>query len=224
MIKTKYLAYTALFLLTCSLIALFPANASDGASALTPQDLLFKEWYNTTMNTIEVDATAMWTAIENYDCAGVESGAHSGYEAATKALDEIEGYEVSLEMQSVKTPLKLALEDFKAACNYAEMGAKEYNADDLETAARYVNTSLGYFEEVDALGLVLPPPVDALKRLQGDLEYAAKLVRARTPSPSPTATLPLPVAQAPEKGVLGFEAIFAIAGLLAVAYMVLKRR
>ena len=223
MTKHRY-AHIALFLLACSLIVLYPANICNNANALTPQDLHFNEWYNTTMKTIEVNATAIWTAIENYDCSGVESGARSGYKATTKALDEIEGYEVSLEMQPVKTHLKLALEDFKAACNYAEMGAKEYNADNLETAARYVNTSLGYFEEVDAVGLVPPPPVDTLKRLQGDLEYAAKLVRARTPSPSLCATSPVPVAQAPEKGVLGFEAIFAIAGLLAVAYMVLKRR
>jgi len=129
-------------------------------------------------------------------------------------LDEIEGYEVSPEMQPVKNHLKLALEDFKVACNYAETGAMKYDPDELETAARYVNSSATHLEEIDELGLASPTPVEALKRLQVDLEHAAQIVGGKTPSPSPTPTPETP----------GYDATFAVGSLLAVAYLVLRRR
>lgn len=212
--KTKSPGYLAIVLLVSSAIVLSLPSVSDVASALTPEDLEFGEWYTTTMNRIEADATAMASAIEEYNCTGVEAGARSGYEAATKALDEIEGYEVSPEMQPVKNHLKLALEDFKVTCNYAEVGAMKYDPNDLATAARYVNSSATHLEKIDELGLVSPTPVEALKRLQVDLEHAAQIVGGgKTPSPSPT-----PTPEAP-----GYEAIFAVGGLLAVAYTVLRR-
>lgn len=215
MSKIKSFGYLATVLLVSSVIVLSLPSVSDVASALTPEDLEFGEWYTTTMGRIEADVIVMATAIENFDCTGVEAGARSGYEAATKALDEIEGYEVSPEMQPVKTHLKLALEDFKVACNYAEVGAMEYDPDELATAARYVNSSATHLEIIDELGLVSPTPVEALKRLQADLEYAVQtLGGGKTPSPSPT-----PTPEAP-----GYEAIFAVGSLLAVAYLVLRTR
>lgn len=178
----------------------------------------FGEWYTSTMDRIEADATAMATGVENFDCAGVEAGARSGSEAATTALDELEGYEVSPEMQPVKDHLKLALEDFKVACMYAETGAMKYDAADLKTAAQYVNTSLGHFEEIDELGLVSPAPVGALKRLQEDLEQAAKMLGGAQPSPSPSLS-PTPTPKMPS-----YEAILAVGGLFVVAYRVLRRK
>lgn len=208
--KTKSSGYLATVLLVSSVIVLSLPSVSDVASALTPEDLDFGEWYTTTMSGIEADAITMATAIENFNCTGVEAGARSGYDAATEALDEIEGYEVSPEMQPVKNHLKLALEDFKVTCNYAEMGAMKYDPGDLETAARYVNSSATHLEEIDELGLVSPIPIEALKRLQVDLEYAVQTLSGKTPSPSPT-----PTPEAP-----GYEAIFAVGSLLAVAYLV----
>jgi hypothetical protein len=213
--KTKSLGYLAIVLLVSSAIVLSLPSVSDVASALTPEDLEFWEWYTTTMNRIEADAIAMATAIEEYNCTGVETGARSGYEAATTALDEIEGYEVSSEMQPVKNQLKLAVEEFKVACNHAEVGAMKYDPDELATAARYVNSSATHLEEIDELGLVSPAPVEALKRLQVDLEHAVQILGgSKTPSPSPT-----PTPEAP-----GYDAIFAVGSLLAVAYLVLRRR
>jgi hypothetical protein len=212
--KTKSLGYLAIVLLVSSAMVLSLPSISDVASALTPEDLEFGEWYTTTMNRIEADATAMASAIEEYNCTGVEAGARSGYEAATTALDEIEEYGVSPEMQPVKNQLKLAVEDFKVACNHAEVGAMKYDPDELATAARYVNSSATHFEEIDELGLVSPAPVEALKRLQVDLEHAVQILGGETPSPSSTPTPKTP----------GYEAIFAVGSLLAVAYLVLRRR
>ncbi|MEM0350717.1 MAG: PGF-CTERM sorting domain-containing protein, partial [Archaeoglobaceae archaeon] len=46
-----------------------------------------------------------------------------------------------------------------------------------------------------------------------------------TPTPTPTPTTPKPTTPVttPSGGIPGFEAIFAIAGLLAVAYLLNKR-
>jgi len=210
--KPKSFRSAAAVLLLSSVVLLSLASVSVLA------ELEFGEWYNTTMNRIEADATVMAIGVENFDCAGVEAGARSGNETATKALNELEGYEVSSEMQLVKDHLKLALEDFKVACTYAETGAMNYNADDLQTAARYINTSLTHFEEIDELELVSSAPVETLKRLQGDLEHAAQIVGgAKTPSPSLSPS-PTPTPETPS-----YEAILAVGSLVVVAYRLLRR-
>ena len=211
--RTKSFGYAATVLLLSSLLVLSLGSVSVLA------ELEFGEWYNTTMNRIEADATAMATGVENFYCAEVEAGARSGNETVSTALNELEGYEVSSEMQPVKDHLKLALEDFKVACTYAETGAMNYNADDLQTAARYINTSLSHFQEIDDLGLVSPAPVAALKRLEGDLEHAAKIVGGAQASPSPSPSMsPTPTSKTPS-----YEAILAVGSLVVVAYRLRRR-
>lgn len=213
--KTRPFGYLATVLLVSSLIFLPLASISDVGSAQAPEDLEFLGWYNTTIAKIETDTINMASAIENYDCTTAEAWAGSGYEDATKALDEIGGYEVSSEMQPVKDHLTLALEDFKLACDHTELGAMMYDADELETAARYVESSLGHFEEIDEIGLVPATPVAALSRLQGNLEQAVQTLRSsKTPTTSPTPTPKTP----------SYEAIIAVGGLLAVACLMLRRR
>jgi hypothetical protein len=207
--------YLATVLLVSSLVVLSLASISDMGSAQDSEDFEFLGWYNTTMAKIETDTINMAVAIENYDCVTCEAWAVSGYEDATKALAEMEGYEISPELQPVKDHLKLALGDFKVACEHTECGAKMYDADELEAAARYVESSLGHFEEIDELGLVPPTPVVALSRLQGDLEQAVQtLGSSETPTTSPTPTPKSP----------SYEALLAVGGLLAVAYLVRRRK
>jgi hypothetical protein len=200
--------------LVVSLLLLCLAGISDGrAQSLEGQE--FTDWYTDTMNRIESAAATMATAIENYDCVTCEAGAHTGYEDATRALSEIEGYEVSSEMQSVKDLLTLALEDFKLACYHIELGAMIYDANELETAAQYVNSSIIHFEEIGELEMVPPPPVETLRRLQGDLQLAVRTLRGgEKPGPTPTPTPESP----------SYESIVAISCLLAMAYLTVRRR
>lgn len=207
--KFTLVGSTATVFLLSSMLVLAP-----GSGAVLGE-LGFKEWYTSTMNRIEADATTMATGVENFDCMGVEAGARSGSEAATAALDQLEGYEVSPEMQPVKEHLKLALEDFKAACIYAETGAMNRDPNDFKTAARYVNTSRAHLESIDKLGLVSPAPEEALKRLQDNLELAAQLLSGTQPTPSPT---PSPTPKAP-----GYGAILAVSSLVLVLYGVRRR-
>lgn len=209
--STIFWGYLTTVLLVSLLIVSPPASASDVAGAQSAEDREFVEWYNNTMGKIVTDTMTMASAIENYDCKTAEAGANSGYAAAMNALYEIEDYEVSAEMQPVKENLKLALANLKEACYHTELGAMLYDADELETAARYVNSSSHHFEEIDGLGMVPPTPVAALKKLHADLESAVQILgSAKTPSPSPTPEIP------------SYEAIFAVGNIVAVAYLVLR--
>lgn len=215
--KAKFYGSLATVLLVSIAIVLSLASASDAAAQAQPiEDQEFEEWYSATMTEVENAATTMASAIENFDCTTCEAGARSGYEAATVALEELEGYEVSSGMQPVKSHLTLALEKFQVGCQYVESGAMKYDPDDLDTAAGYISNSADHFKEIDALGLVPPTPVAVLNRLQGNLEQAVQTLRSA--SATPTAASPTPTPETPS-----YEAIFASSGLLAVAYLLLRR-
>ena len=172
----------------------------------------FIAWYNSSMSQIEYDALQIATAIGNYDCTGCEVSASSGYDDVTRMLSELETYEVSADLQPVKTHVQQALEDFREACYHAELGAMMYDADELESAASYVSRVLTQFEQIDALGLVPPTPTAALTTLQENLEQAAELVgRAHASSPTPTPRSP------------GCTAVVAVGGLLLITYLLRRR-
>lgn len=211
----KPFGYLAVVLFVSSVILLSLASGSGVASAQKLEDQEFQEWFSTTMAKIETDTINMAVAVENYDCTTCEAWASSGYEDASTALGELGGYELSVEMQLVKVHLTPALEDFKVACEHTELGAMMYNADELETAARYVSSSSGHFEEIDKLGTVSSTPVAALSRLQEDLEEAVQTLRS---SSNTATTSPTPTPKSPS-----YEAIFAVGGILAVAYLVVRK-
>ena len=114
------------------------------ASAYTPttEDLEYIEWATDTLDTIKIDTRLIVSATEDFDLKSLELWSSIGYGDAKEALDEIDRYDVSPEMQPAKDELKLALQDFKWACYYSERGAKYYDADDLETSGRYVRVLL----------------------------------------------------------------------------------
>jgi rhodanese-related sulfurtransferase/peroxiredoxin len=162
------------------------SGVCDVVSAQYAEEGEFVAWYNASMSQIESDALKIVNAIENYDCAGCEAWAGSSYDDATRMLSELGTYEVSADLQPVKTHVKQALEDFRQACYHTEQGARMYDAAELQSAASYVSRVLTQFEQIDALGLVPPTPAAALKTLQGALEQAAEMVGgAHTPSPTP---------------------------------------
>ncbi|MGC9443404.1 MAG: hypothetical protein ACP5E9_00515 [Candidatus Methanospirareceae archaeon] len=180
----------------------------DLVSAQNAEEGEFMAWYNASMTTIEYDALQIATAIGNYDCTGCEVWASSSYDDATRMLSELETYEVSADLQPVKRHVQQALEDFREACYHAELGAMMYDAEELQSAASYVSHVLTQFEQIDALGLVPPTPIAALRTLQEDLEQAAEMVGgAHTSSSTPTPRSP------------GWTAIVTVGGLLAVAIL-----
>jgi hypothetical protein len=204
-----------MLILTGALLALAFVTASEPVGAEAAADQEFLAWYTATMEQVENSANQMATAIENFDCHTCEAWASTGYNNVTRALAELEGYSVSAELQPVKQHLTLALEQYKSACYYTEIGAMQYDADNLEQAAGYVKSAITHFEEVDALGLVPPTPLSALNRLRDDLEHAAQVVRgAQQPGPSAT-----PTPKAP-----GYGALVGLSGVLLVTAYLVRRR
>ena len=100
-----------------------------------------------TLDTIKIDTRLIVSATEDFDLKSLELWSSIGYGDAKEALDEIDRYDVSPEMQPAKDELKLALQDFKWACYYSERGAKYYDADDLETSGRYVKSATKHLEK-----------------------------------------------------------------------------
>ena len=199
-----------LLILTGALLALALITASGTVGAETVADQEFVARYTATMAKLETATNEMATAIENFDCTTCEAWASTGYNDATRALAELEGCSVSAELQPVKEHLKLALEQYKSACYYTELGAMQYDADNLDKAAGYVQSTIDHFEEVDALGLVPPTPLSALNCLQGDLEHAAQVVRGASATPTPEAP--------------GYGALVGLSGVLLVTAYLLRRR
>lgn len=210
----QFFGYFVTVLLLASLLVFSLASVSEVTRAQALDDREFEDWYSATMDKIEAATITMASAVEDFDCTTCEAGARRGYEDATNALEELEGFEVSPELQPVKDHLTPALENFKSACHYTELGAMNYDADYIETAAGFVASSSQHFEKVDELGKVPPTPVAALTRLQEDLEGAAQIIgSAQTPGPSPTPTPKSP----------GYEAIFAVGSVIAAIYFVMRR-
>jgi hypothetical protein len=184
----------------------------DVVSAQYAEEGEFMAWYNASMSQIEYDALQISTAIGNYDCTGCEAWASSSYDDATRMLSELETYEVSADLQPVKTHVQQALEDFREAAHHAELGAMAYDAAELQSAASYVSRVLTQFEQIDALGLVPSTPTAALRTLQENLEQAAEMVGgAHTASPTPTPRAP------------GWTAVVAVSGLLLITYLLRRR-
>ncbi|HDS45418.1 MAG TPA: hypothetical protein ENN68_04915 [Methanomicrobia archaeon] len=204
-----------LLILMGALLTLALVTASDTVVAEDAADQEFSAWYTTTMEKVEVATNQMATAIENFDCMTVEVWASTGYNDATRALGELDGYSVSAELQPVQQHLKLALEQYKSACYYTELGAMQYDADYLEQAAGHVKSAITHFEAVDASGLLPPAPLSALNRLQGNLEYATQVLRgAQQPGASAT----------PTPGAPGYGVLAVLSGLLLVTVYLVHRR
>jgi len=202
----------AIGVLVSVVLVLSLGGVCDLVSAQYAEEGEFMAWYNASMTQIEYDALQIAIAIGNYDCTGCEAWAGSSYDDATRMLSELETYEVSADLQPVKTHVKPALEDFQEACYHTEQGAMMYDAAELQSAASYVSRVLTQFEQIDALGLVPPTPTAALKTLQENLEQAAEMVGgAHTSSPTPTPRAP------------GCGAPVAVGGLLLIAYLLRRR-
>jgi len=116
------------------------------------------------------------------------------YDHAETALNEIDEFEVSSELKPIKKEYKLHLIDTKWAAYYGKEAAEDHLSGDFEGAVDNIEKSIEYLGSSNA-----------------HLEKAMALIEALpTPSPTPTPR--------------SFEAIFAISSLLAVVYLMLRKR
>ena len=120
------------------------------------------------------------------------------YDHADDALNEIDEFEVSPELEPIKREYKLYLIDLKWSAYYGKEAAEDILSGDLEGATDNIEKATEHLESANA-----------------HLEKSTALMEAlieTLPTPSPTPT------------PRSFEAIFAISSLLAVVYLVLRKR
>jgi PGF-CTERM protein len=132
------------------------------------------------------------------------------------ALSEIDQFAVSGEMQPIKNEFRLFLQYLKLSAFYAENSFNSYDLDAREKSIRYYDLAVEHHNNFSDLH---------------ENWYAAKTA---TPTPTPTLTVtptvpppeatPAPEPATPTPENPGFEAVFAVAGLLTIAYVVPRRR
>jgi len=113
---------------------------------LTYQDSEYSDWCIDTTYSISLDLDLCQSAAERLDFEGVELYSGMLYDDAKKALDEIDQFDVSYALKPSKDEFKLALQDLKQAGYYGEKGARNYDADDLETSGDYLERAARHLE------------------------------------------------------------------------------
>jgi tetratricopeptide (TPR) repeat protein len=132
------------------------------------------------------------------------------------ALIEIDQFDVSIEMQPIKNEFRLFLQYLKLSAFYAESSFNSYDLDARANSIKYYDLAVEHHNNFSDLY---------------ENWYAAKTA---TPAPTPILTVTpavpppeaTPTSTVKEKGaeypIPGFEPKFGIAGLLVVAYFVLR--
>lgn len=128
-----------------------PVTTPTSQTTSSYDDDYFKDWCVGLSTILGADLDAITQACNNYDLETLEEQAALFYEDTEEALGEIDQFDVSPEMQPVKAELKLALEDCKKAADYAERGAKNSDADDLERSSDYLDSGTEHLNKVTEL-------------------------------------------------------------------------
>jgi len=216
-------------------MVLFPATVS----AKKYQDLEYIEW------SAEVDEKLMYygekivEALEDDDTISLKIYAGARYDFILDALDEIDSFEVTpgTPLSEAKRERKAALEDDKWAAYYLEKAADSYLSGDIQDGIDYLEMSSSYSKS-------------ATEHAKKELEILKKLKKGGGSSPTPTLEVtPSSTSQAEKDSdgdgvpdeydyapydpnvqtkedvkTPGFGAIIAVGSLLAVAYLVMRRR
>jgi PGF-CTERM protein len=132
------------------------------------------------------------------------------------ALSKIDQFAVSREMQPMKNEFRLFLQNLKLSAFYAESSFNSYDLDARANSIKYYDLAIEHhnnfsdlYEDWYAAKTATPAPTPIL---------------TVTPTVPPPEATPSPEPATPTPEEPGFEAVFAVAGLLAIAYVVLRRR
>ena len=109
-------------------------------------DIEFKSWCNEQSKILDTNAQLLEDASANNDFAVIEDCASRFYDKIKIALEEIEQFDVSQEMQPAKKNFKCVLEDCKNATYYMEQGAKNSDIGDLRKGNEYLDYATEYIE------------------------------------------------------------------------------
>ena len=232
--KMKAFVYICVVLCVASMV-LFPAPVS----AKKYQDLEYMEWSVEVCEKLKYYDEKIVEALEDDDTISLKIYAGAEYDFISDALDEIDSFEVTpgAPLSEAKRELKAALEDDKRAAYYLEKAADSYLSGDIQGSTDYMKMSLSYRKS-------------ATEHAKKELEILKKLKKGGGSSPTPTLEVtPSSTSQAEKDSdgdgvpdeydyapydpnvqtkedvkTPGFGTIIAVGSLLAVAYLVMRRR
>ena len=116
-------------------------------------DIEFASWSSVQSEILGSNTRLIAEAANNEDLEALEEYAALYYDNNEKALEEIDQFDVSPEMQPAKKEYKLGLEDSKQAAYYIERGAKNSDADDLVKGSEYMESATVHFNKAAVLML-----------------------------------------------------------------------
>lgn len=240
--RSELFGFAATVLLVSSVVIFSLASAPKVTKAYTPtsEDQDFVNWMGDTQGILDSHQGNIKSAGINNDYKEQARWYRSTYDCCKKALDEIDFYGVSPEVQPAKDEYKLYLQDLKWSAYYDEIATSSFDekakGEARRTACIYYDSAYEHWEKF--FDLIPPIPISSNGGIFtiGPLDTNATPSQFITPIPTPTLT-PTPVVTiaptsptpsptftpAPTPSAPGFSTVFAIGSLLGVAYLVLRR-
>lgn len=167
----KLFCKAAIVLVIASLMLFSLASVPEVASAYTPtsEDLEYMEWQIATSDKLIDDSELISAEIKKgifgCDWEYLRTLCKLQYNHAETALNEIDKFEVSPELEPIKKEYKLSLIDTKWEAHYLKEVAEDYlsgdyegASDNLDRSMEYTKSSLAHSEKVFALIEALPTP------------------------------------------------------------------
>jgi|LGVD01.1.fsa_nt_gb hypothetical protein len=105
----------------------------------SPDDIKFKSWCHEQSKKLDSDAQMLEDLSANNDLKALGKYSARFYDNITIALEEIDQFDVSPEMQPAKKDFKLVLEECKNATYYMEQGARNSDSVDLRKGNEYLD-------------------------------------------------------------------------------------
>ena len=111
----------------------------------------FIEWTEDTAKTQTGYLHFLSLALSLFDLDSIEFWFGEIHRDATERLVEIDQFDVSPAMQPAKNEFKLMLQDLKQGAYYGERGAKNLDADDIDTGSAYIKSATEHLENFQNL-------------------------------------------------------------------------
>ena len=189
--------------LSIVVIGVFTISMIGIGSAITDDDAEFYQWTDYKWKRMARAMNGIAEAELNEDTSKFHASGYLLKVTCEKALGEIENYNVSEDMLPIKDTFQVVLKDVRDIGYWAQQAG--HNCDKWA----YINRN--YFDKYVDSGGVAVISINAY--IEAVENYEALHGPLPTPQPTPT----------PKKDIPGFEAVFAIAGILAVAYLLRRR-